>query len=183
MRPGRGWKSFSSAIAGPGNVRKTEDGQCVDGAAHLARRGRTLRDRRKTQAKTTDRQSRTLRPFIWPSVGRCLRASPVRPSSFPEDRCAAPACEIASESLEEAYRGPEHRRTAKEGACGPKQERGVIAGGSTVMASVPLLQLRRTDPWIAARWQRDRAPRGRPACRSAAAWSTCDQRVQRLPTV
>ena len=25
MRPGRGWKSFSSAIAGPGNVRKTED--------------------------------------------------------------------------------------------------------------------------------------------------------------
>src|SRR5574337_1666170 len=100
MRPGRGWKSFSSAIAGPCNVRKTEDGQCVDGAAHLACRGRTLPDQREIPAKTTDRQSRTLRPFIWPSVGRFLHAVPVRASSFSEGRCAAPACETASESLE-----------------------------------------------------------------------------------
>jgi hypothetical protein len=55
MRPGRGWKSFCSAIAAPGNVRKIQDRQGVAGAAHIARRGRTLPDQPKTQTKTTDR--------------------------------------------------------------------------------------------------------------------------------
>ena len=45
MRPGRGWKSFSSAIAGPGNVRKSQLRQSVVGPAHLAPQGRTLPDR------------------------------------------------------------------------------------------------------------------------------------------
>src|SRR6185437_1780747 len=69
MRPGRGWKSFSSAIAGPDNVRKSEVRQSVVGPTHLAPQKRTLPDRRKIPTKTTDRPSRTLRPFISPSVG------------------------------------------------------------------------------------------------------------------
>ncbi|NVN12167.1 hypothetical protein HUK84_13730 [Nguyenibacter vanlangensis] len=44
MRPGRGWKSFSSAMAGAGKVRKIQDRQSIEGGAHIARRGRTLPD-------------------------------------------------------------------------------------------------------------------------------------------
>ena len=49
----------------------------VDFRAHIARRGRTLPDQRKTKAKTTNRPSRTLRSFISPSFGRLSRISPV----------------------------------------------------------------------------------------------------------
>jgi hypothetical protein len=103
-------------MAGARNVRKTQDRQSVEVAAHTARAGRTLPDRPKTQIKTTDRQSRTLRPFIWPSVGRFLLSSPDRPSFFPEMRCATPACEIAPGSFNAANgRGREHC-IAKESA-------------------------------------------------------------------
>ncbi|MCQ8280132.1 hypothetical protein NFI95_16945 [Acetobacteraceae bacterium KSS8] len=104
-------------MAGPGNVPKTQDQQGVASAAHIARWGRTLPDRPKTQTKTTDRQSRTLRPFIWPSVGRFLPFTPVCPSSFPEARWGTPAYETARESIGRAHGAVEHRRAAKESAC------------------------------------------------------------------
>jgi hypothetical protein len=47
MRPGRGWKSFSSAMASLGNVRKRQRQQCVERRAHIVRGRRTLPDQRK----------------------------------------------------------------------------------------------------------------------------------------
>jgi hypothetical protein len=82
-------------MAGPGNVRKTQDRQSVEIAAHIALRGRTLPDQPKTPTKTTDRQSRTFRPFIWPSIGRVPLAPLVRPSLYAEARWASPQREIA----------------------------------------------------------------------------------------
>jgi hypothetical protein len=89
-------------MAGAGNVRKTQDWQGIEAAAHIARAGRTLPDQPKTQTKTTDRQSRTLRPFIWPSVGRFLHFSPDRPSFFPGARRATLACENVPETCDAA---------------------------------------------------------------------------------
>ena len=102
MRPGRGWKSFSSAIAGSGNVQKRQVRQGIEGRAHIAGGRRTLPDQRKTPAKTTDRSSRTLRPFIWPSVGCFPHVSPERPSSFPEARSIPPAFATAADRSEGA---------------------------------------------------------------------------------
>jgi hypothetical protein len=116
MRPGRGWKSFSSAIADPGNVRKSQFRQSVAGQAHLAPQGRTLLDRQNIPIKTTDRPSRTLRPFISPSVGWFLRSSLACPSFFPEERCAAPAYEIAPESCDVAAGNVGSRRADRESA-------------------------------------------------------------------
>jgi hypothetical protein len=50
------------------NVQKVIIAQCVDGTAHIAPQGHTLLGRRKIQAKTIDRPSRNVRPFIWPST-------------------------------------------------------------------------------------------------------------------
>jgi hypothetical protein len=82
-------------MVGLGKVRKTQLQQCVEGRAHLVPGRRTLPDQRKNQTKATAQPSRTLRPFIWPSVGWFLLSSPVRPSFFPEARFPTPACEIA----------------------------------------------------------------------------------------
>src|SRR6185437_3683934 len=109
------WKSFSSAIAGPDNVRKSEVRQSVVGPTHLAPQKRTLPDRRKIPTKTTDRPSRTLRPFISPSVGWFLRSSLACPSFFPEGRYAAPSYEIAPESSDAAPRDVRSRRADREG--------------------------------------------------------------------
>jgi hypothetical protein len=49
-----------------GNVQKVIIIQYVDGTAHLALQGHTLPDRRKIEAKSIDRPSRNVRPFIWP---------------------------------------------------------------------------------------------------------------------
>ena len=62
---------------------KPRIGQSVDGRrAPCAPGPHVAAISRKTRTKTTDRQSRTLRPFIWPSVGRFLHAVPVRPPLF-----------------------------------------------------------------------------------------------------
>jgi hypothetical protein len=116
MRPGRGWKSGSSAIAAPGNVRKSQFRQSVMGLAHIARWGRTLPDRQNIPIKTTNRPRRTLPPFISPSVGWFLRSSPACPSFFPEGRCAAPACEIALYSCDVASGDVRRRRADRESA-------------------------------------------------------------------
>jgi len=104
-------------MADAGNVWKTQDRQSVEGAAHIARARRTLPDRPKTPTKTTDRQSRTLRSFIWPSVGRFLLFPLDRPSFFPGTRYAAPACEIAPGSFNAAHGRAKKRRIAHESAC------------------------------------------------------------------
>jgi hypothetical protein len=49
------------------NVQNVVVGQWVDGVAHIASRGRTLPGGRKIEAKSIDRPSRNVRPFIWPS--------------------------------------------------------------------------------------------------------------------
>jgi hypothetical protein len=49
------------------NVQKVFVTQYVDGTAHIAPQGRTLPDLRKIEAKSIDRSSRNVRPFIWPS--------------------------------------------------------------------------------------------------------------------
>jgi hypothetical protein len=49
------------------NVQKVVVMQYVHGTAHIAPQGRTLPDRRKIEAKSIDRSSRNVRPFIWPS--------------------------------------------------------------------------------------------------------------------
>jgi prevent-host-death family protein len=56
------------------NVQKVVVMQYVDGLAHIAPQDHTLPDRRKTEAKSIDRPSRNVRPFIWPSV-------PLRPAT------------------------------------------------------------------------------------------------------
>jgi len=48
------------------NVQKVVIVQYVDSAAHIALQGHTLPDRRKIEAKSIDRPSRNVRPFIWP---------------------------------------------------------------------------------------------------------------------
>jgi hypothetical protein len=54
------------------NVQKVIIKQYVDGTAHIAPQGRTLPDERKVEAKSIDRPSRNVRPFIWPSsFSRC----------------------------------------------------------------------------------------------------------------
>jgi hypothetical protein len=49
------------------NVQKVIIKQYVDGTARTAPQGRTLPDERKIEAKSIDRPSRNVRPFIWPS--------------------------------------------------------------------------------------------------------------------
>jgi hypothetical protein len=53
------------------NVQKVVIKQYVDGTAHIVPQGRTLPDRRKIEAKSIDRPSRNVRPFIWPSGLGC----------------------------------------------------------------------------------------------------------------
>jgi hypothetical protein len=98
------------------NVQKRQLQQGVEGRAHIAGGRRTLPDQRKTPAKTTNRPSRTLRPFIWPSVGWCLSFSSVRTSFFSEARWAAPAYEFARESHDVAFSDVRRRRADWESA-------------------------------------------------------------------
>jgi hypothetical protein len=102
--------------AGLGNVRESKARQSVEASAHIMRRSGTLRERRKTRTKTNDRPSRTVRPFIWPSVGRFSRSSPVRPSFFPEARCPALARDGAPSRPGTADEGGIECRAAKEGS-------------------------------------------------------------------
>jgi hypothetical protein len=104
-------------MADPGNVRKSQLQQRVEGGTHIAGRRGTLPDRQNNQAKTTDRPRRTLRPFIWPSVGWFLRTSPERPSFFPAIRCPAPACDFAQEQSDLTAEAGIERHDARESAC------------------------------------------------------------------
>jgi hypothetical protein len=90
MRPGRGLKLFSSAIASLGNVRKVEPQQCLDVSAHLARIGRTLPECRESPRKTRPRPRRTLPAFILPSFGWFLLVSPIRALFFAGLRPSTP---------------------------------------------------------------------------------------------
>ena len=52
----------------------------------------------------------------------------------------------------------------------------------TIIAAAPMRKPRRTARPIAVRWRKGHARRRRPVCRSVAAWTPGDWRVQRLPT-
>jgi hypothetical protein len=69
MWPGRIRKSSSCAIGDPGNVEKDESLQALDIGVHIAPIARTLQNVNKNPRETTNRPSRNVRPFIWPSFG------------------------------------------------------------------------------------------------------------------